>query len=92
MNATSIEEIVAWTVRVNESRSETIPHYHPGLDQILCNGGRSGVKVHSATSGSTVTDCGTWLKAATRHYRLRQSATSVSPKNFCEKCFPNLVR
>jgi hypothetical protein len=51
--------------------------------KILCKGGRTGTKIHFAFIGSSVLDCGTWVKHDVRHFKV----TSASVENLCDKCF-----
>jgi len=45
---------------------------------------RSGNKVHRSCLGSTVTDCGVWLKTQSSVFAVKGK---VHRKYLCEKCF-----
>jgi hypothetical protein len=56
---------------------------------IVCRGGRSGKKIHLAAKGSTVLNCGKWLKTSVTHFEI--SKTYRAPLGqLCEKCFDML--
>lgn len=63
---------------------------HDGSEirRIFARGGRSGRKIHRASAGSSVLDCGIWLKSDVGRFAL--SAADVqraNPQNLCERCF-----
>ncbi len=61
-------------------------------DEILCRGGRTGRKVHSAHAKSSSTRCGHWLKTHASRFRvsaLTADAVERAGKNLCQSCFPN---
>ena len=60
-------------------------------DRVICRGGRSGTKVHLATSkNSSVTQCGLRLRGQARHFLVGADTTAIRThvqKVLCEKCF-----
>lgn len=74
---------------------KNIPSVLPGLvrtdsghRRIFCRGGRTGKKIHRSSTGSSVLDCGIWLKANCAHFEIRpQDMQRAQAKNLCEKCF-----
>ena len=64
-------------------------------DYIICRGGRTGKKLHAAHPGSSVLNCGHWLKVAANHFKVadltpeRKKYYAESKAHvLCEKCFP----
>lgn len=59
-----------------------------GFRRIFCRGGRTGRKIHRSSTGSSVLDCGIWLKANCSHFEIRPADMQrAQAKNLCEKCF-----
>jgi len=57
---------------------------------ILVRGGRTGRKVHRASSGGSGSDCGHWFKAHTSHFKICDDSLENRAKyhrNLCTKCF-----
>ena len=64
-------------------------NYNPA-DRIFCRGGRTGQKVHKAHPGSSVLDCGHWLKGAASYFKVSNASPESQEKfkgRLCEKCF-----
>ena len=57
---------------------------------ILVRGGRTGRKVHRASSGGSGSDCGHWFKAHTSHFKISDDTLANRAKyhrTLCTKCF-----
>jgi hypothetical protein len=63
---------------------------------IFCRGGRTGSKLHLSSPGSSVLNCGHWLKASASHFQLPVATALVWIDNskgsvLCEKCFAAIL-
>jgi hypothetical protein len=47
---------------------------------------RTGTKVHKGSPGSSVTNCGVWLRTNGSRYKVIPAM--VNSANLCEKCYP----
>jgi hypothetical protein len=58
------------------------------IPRIFCRGGRTGQKIHRASAGSSVLDCGIWLKADVGHFALKPADVQrANAARLCERCF-----
>jgi hypothetical protein len=56
-------------------------------DEIFCRGGYTGVKIHRAYPGSSVTCCGHWMRANAVNFALDGVTDEHIEQAGCEKCF-----
>lgn len=59
--------------------------YKLGEGEIICRGGKSGKKVHTAFAQASQTRCGKWLGVLCRYFQV--SPIQADRMQRCESCF-----